>query len=84
MIFLDGQFVSESDARVSAFDAGLMHSVGLFETMSASLSGGEARVHFLDQHMERLVDSARELGLTDAVSASGLADAVVQPVHRAA
>jgi branched-subunit amino acid aminotransferase/4-amino-4-deoxychorismate lyase len=34
-VFLQGSFVQQSQALVSAFDAGLQHAVGLFETMTA-------------------------------------------------
>jgi branched-subunit amino acid aminotransferase/4-amino-4-deoxychorismate lyase len=34
-VFLNGSFISRDDARISAFDAGLQHAVGLFETMTA-------------------------------------------------
>ena len=32
-VWLNGEFVERDEARVSAFDAGLQHGVGLFETM---------------------------------------------------
>ncbi len=38
-VFLNGEFVDAGDARVSAFDAGLQHGVGLFETMLARVDG---------------------------------------------
>jgi len=34
-VFLNGRFVSRDEAVVSAFDAGLQHGVGLFETLKA-------------------------------------------------
>lgn len=81
-VFLDGRFVERGDARIAAFDAGLQHGVGLFETMHARLSGGEAMVRGLDRHIERLVESARMLGLSTDLRAGPLAEAVVATVER--
>jgi branched-chain amino acid aminotransferase len=69
---------------VSAFDAGFQHGVGLFETMLASVSGGEARVPFLGDHLDRLVESARALGLSESLRRDPLGDAVVETAERAA
>lgn len=90
-VFLNGRFVDRDQAVVSAFDAGLQHGVGLFETMLGS-AGAPARdgepvrawVHRLEDHLERLVASARELGLSDRLRAPALADAVVRTVEKAA
>ncbi len=82
------------EARASAFDAGFQHAVGLFETMRAGvlrrgIEGAkthgevvETWVLHLDDHMQRLVDSARELGLSDQLRAPALADATLETVRR--
>lgn len=71
-VWLNGQFVSLEDAKVSAFDAGFQHGVGLFETMLAR--GG--RVLHLDRHLNRLDDSARALRLTESLHLDPLREAV--------
>ena len=49
-VWINGEFVLIEHARVSAFDAGFQHAVGLFETMLAR--GGRVviadQVHNLD------------------------------------
>jgi branched-subunit amino acid aminotransferase/4-amino-4-deoxychorismate lyase len=77
-VFLDGRFIERSDARVSAFDAGFQHGVGLFETMLAVVeSGGDRpRVIALWEHLERLRSSASALGLVSQLHLSALAEAV--------
>ena len=75
-VFLNGKFVSADDARISAFDAGFQHGVGLFETMSARLEAGAARVFRIEDHLERLIGSARELGPSESLRAPALAEAV--------
>lgn len=78
-VWLDGAFVERERALVSAFDAGLQHAVGLFETMSAV--GG--RVRMLDDHLERLIDSARTLGLSESLRFNPLREAVRRVAERA-
>ncbi len=75
-VFLNGGFVDRADASVSAFDAGLQHGVGLFETFGVTVADGRARPERLAQHLSRMVDSAAALGLSESLSASGLREAV--------
>lgn len=82
-VFLDGQFIDTAGARVSAFDAGFQHGVGLFETMlGGTTSRGGPWVLRLEEHVERLGESARSLGLSDSLRISALADAVLETVLR--
>ena len=76
--WLDGVFVPVNDVRVSGFDMGFQHAVGLFETMRAA----HGQVFRVEAHMERLAESARELLLTDSLRTSALSDAVQQTVAR--
>ena len=50
MVFLNGQFVPEEQAVVSAFDRGFLYGDGLFETMLVSNS----KPFRWAQHVERL------------------------------
>lgn len=83
-VFLNDRLVNAEAARVSVHDAGLLHGVGLFETMR----GYAGRVFRLDAHLERLYQSAARLGiavtqsrdelaagLRELVAANGLRDA---------
>lgn len=79
-VFLNGRFVDADEARVSAFDAGFQHGVGLFETMSARLANGVVAVFRLEEHIERLIGSAGELGLSMSLKAPALAEAVTKTV----
>lgn len=87
-IFLNGRFIDDpAGAPVSAFDAGLQHGVGLFETMTGGNSGADGStrepwVLQLDEHLARLESSARLLGLSDSLRTGALAEAVVQTVAR--
>lgn len=89
VVFLNGGFVSRSEARISAFDAGFQHAVGLFETMRATFAplttGGKARAQIfrLGEYLDRLITSARQLALSDSLQREPLAAAVEQAVERA-
>ncbi|MDP6601120.1 MAG: aminotransferase class IV [Phycisphaerales bacterium] len=74
-VWINGQFISDEDARVSVFDAGFQHGIGLFETMAAR----NGRVFRAEQHMERLLESASTLMLSDRLHA----DPLIEAVHRA-
>lgn len=79
--FLNGRFVSPDDAAVSAFDAGLQHGVGLFETMlGLAPPGAEPRVLDLVEHLQRLKTSCEQLALVDRLNTDALADAVLAAV----
>lgn len=82
-VFLNGSFLERTDARLSAFDAGLQHAVGLFETMRAEIIDGKARVARLGRHLDRLAESAKALALTETLNRAALAEAVEQTVTTA-
>ena len=75
-VWINGDFYERDLAKVSIFDAGFQHGVGLFETMQARGN----RVFRLEDHLRRLHDSARELGLTERLQEQPLAEAVQRTV----
>lgn len=78
VVWLNGRVVDAVDARVSAFDAGVQHGVGLFETMLAEATGASpsGRVFRLAEHLARLESSSRALGLMTSLNTRALAEAV--------
>lgn len=82
LVFVQGKIVPRDEAHVSAFDAGFVHGVGLFETMIARRDGDGVRVFRLEEHLDRLAASAAELGLSDDVRTGPLADAVMLTAQR--
>lgn len=82
LVFLQGRIVTRDEARISAFDAGLVHGVGLFETMIARCTDDGVCIFRLDEHLDRLASSAAELGLSNDVRTGPLADAVRLTVER--
>ncbi|MCB1225210.1 MAG: branched-chain-amino-acid transaminase [Verrucomicrobiales bacterium] len=88
-IYLDGQFLSESDAKISVFDHGLLYGDGVFEGIRIY----HGRIFRLAAHIHRLFESARaicmEIPMTieemeqatlDTVAANGLQDGYIRLV----
>ena len=86
-VCLNGRIVERGKARISVMDYGLLYGYGLFETMR-SYSGV---VFKLEDHFERLEESARDIGIGlskmlptledsiyDTLKANGRADAYVR------
>jgi len=72
-IFLEDKLVDEKDAVVSVFDHGLLYGDGVFEGIRAY----NGRVFRLEQHIDRLFDSAKAIALTIPLSKEELSQAVV-------
>jgi len=75
-VSLNGQLMPADRAQVSVFDAGLMQGIGLFETMRAY----DGRVFRLQRHLDRLANSARELGWSVLPDPGELRDNIEQVV----
>ncbi|MDY0000665.1 MAG: aminotransferase class IV [Polyangia bacterium] len=67
LVYLNGSFVPEEAARVSALDQGLLAGIGAFETLRAY--GG--RFFRLSAHLDRLAATLRWLGIFTPVAALG-------------
>jgi branched-chain amino acid aminotransferase len=63
IIYLNGQLVPRSGAKLSAFDHGFLYGYGLFETMRAY----NGHIFRLDSHLTRLRCSAESIGLTHSI-----------------
>ncbi|WP_420266441.1 aminodeoxychorismate lyase [Candidatus Magnetominusculus dajiuhuensis] len=71
-IYLNGEFVSESDAKVSVFDRGFLYGDGVFETMRAY--GGV--VFRINEHIKRLRRSLGMIRLDLSLPESSLYEAI--------
>jgi len=70
-VFLNGKMLAPDQALLPADDAGFQHAVGLFETMSAH----HGRVFRLRRHLDRLIGSATQLGLSRDLDVDALTQA---------
>jgi len=84
-VFINGSFVPQREARLSAFDASVQHGVGLFETLLAVADSAESpRIIHLNEHLDRLAQSAQALGLAETIHVDALAAAVERTMKQAA
>lgn len=77
-IYVDGKYYSEKTAKISVFDHGLLYGDGVFEGIRAY--GG--RVFRLDQHIDRLYESAKAIVLNIPMSKAQMVEATVQTCRR--
>ena len=76
-VFLNGQLIPAQQGHLSVFDAGFLHGAGLFETMRAY----NGIVYRLDEHLDRLINSAEQLLIPVAGDKDFLRQAVKQTVQ---
>ncbi len=75
-VLIDGSFYSEADAKISVFDHGLLYGDGVFE----GIRFYNDRVFRLDEHIDRLYDSAKAIHLEIKISREEMADQVVRTI----
>ncbi len=73
IIYLNGSLIPRSQARVSVYDHGFLYGFGLFETMRAY----NGTIFLLDRHLDRLLRSARVIGLDLELTATEFAGACI-------
>ena len=78
-IWLDGQWLSSDEARISVFDHGLLYGDGVFEGMR--VYGG--RVFRLQEHLERFYDSAQAIRLEIPLSRPEMEAVTLEGIQRA-
>jgi branched-chain amino acid aminotransferase len=76
-IYVDGKFYSQGEAKVSVFDHGLLYGDGIFE----GIRFYNGRVFRLEEHLERLWDSARSICLEIPMSVSEMTEALLQTIR---
>lgn len=76
-VSIDGQLVSEADAKLSVLDHGLLYGDGLFEGIRVRAG----RIFRLEQHLTRLSLGARYLGLDLPFDSEGRANIVRDTVR---
>ncbi|KAA6443778.1 aminodeoxychorismate lyase [Bacillus swezeyi] len=66
IIYLNGQYVKEEEARLSPFDHGFLYGIGVFETFRLY----EGKPFLLERHLERLEKALGELKIETALTQS--------------
>ena len=71
-VYINGKFYDQQDAKISVFDHGLLYGDGVFEGLRSY--GG--KVFRLEQHLDRLWDSARAILLEIPMSREEMGQAI--------
>src|ERR1041385_3839669 len=77
-IYIDGKFYTEAEAKVSVFDHGLLYGDGIFE----GIRFYNGRVFRLEEHLERLWDSARSICLEIPIDRAEMTEAVLETIRQ--
>ena len=77
-IYIDGKFCSEANAKVSVFDHGLLYGDGIFE----GIRFYNGRVFRLEEHLERLWDSARSICLKIPMTPQEMTEALLETIRQ--
>jgi len=78
IIYIDGAFCAEQDAKISVFDHGLLYGDGVFE----GIRFYNGRVFRLEEHLERLEDSARAICLSVPLSRAEMTEALLETIRQ--
>ena len=78
IIYLDGKFLKEEEAKVSVFDHGLLYGDGIFEGIRAY----NGRVFKLKQHIDRLYEGARTLILDIPLTKEEMTEVVLETCRK--
>ena len=78
LIYIDGEFLPKAEAKVSVFDHGLLYGDGVFE----GIRSYNGRVFKLDEHLERLYDSAKSIMLEVPISIETMKETVLETLRR--
>jgi branched-chain amino acid aminotransferase len=77
-IYIDGNFHDQAEAKISVFDHGLLYGDGVFE----GIRFYNDRVFRLEEHIDRLWDSARAIALDLPMSKSELIAATLETIRQ--
>jgi branched-chain amino acid aminotransferase len=76
LVYVAGQLVDKSEAKVSVYDHGLLYGDGVFEGIRVYVG----KVFLLEEHVDRLYESARAIRLEIPMSPAAMAEAVRETV----
>lgn len=76
-VYIDGEFYAKDDAKISVFDHGFLYGDGVFEGIRAY----NGRVFRLQEHIDRLYDSAKAILLTIPYTREEMSKAVLDTLR---
>jgi branched-chain amino acid aminotransferase len=78
IIYLNGKYVQEEDAKISVFDHGFLYGDGVFEGIRAY----RGKVFKLDEHLIRLYESAKSILLDVPESYQEMKESVLETIRK--
>ena len=78
LIYIDGEFLPRAEAKISVFDHGVLYGDGVFEGIRCY----NGYVFKLDEHLERLYDSAKSLMLQIPIPIEAMKQNVLETLRR--
>lgn len=75
-VYIDGEIVPEKEAKISVFDHGLLYGDGVFE----GIRFYNGRVFRLEEHIDRIFDSAKAIHLKISLNQAEVSQAVVNTI----
>jgi branched-chain amino acid aminotransferase len=78
IIYIDGKYLPEDQAKISVFDHGFLYGDGVFEGIRAY----NGRVFRLKEHLDRLYDSAKTIDLHPPLSKDELAEVICEVLRK--
>ncbi len=78
IVYLDGEYVPEEEAKISVFDHGLLYGDGVFEGIRAY----NGKVFRLDEHIDRIYDSAKTIDLAIPLTKDEFTGVILETLRR--
>ncbi len=78
IVFVDGKFLKGDEAKISVWDHAVLYGDAVFDTARIY----EGKIFKLDEHLDRLFDSAKGLNLKPPAEFTALKEIVIEVVKR--
>ena len=78
IIYYDGRYLPDDQAKVSVFDHGFLYGDGVFEGIRAY----NGKIFRLKEHIDRLYDSAKTIDLHPPISKEEMTEVICETLRR--
>jgi len=79
LVYINGEFYDRENAKISVFDHGFLYGDGVFEGIRAY----KGMIFRLTEHVDRLFDSAKVIGLIPGIQKKEMEDIIVKTCAKA-
>jgi branched-chain amino acid aminotransferase len=78
LVYIDGEYLLKNEAKISVFDHGFLYGDGVFE----GIRSYNGRVFKLDEHIDRLYESAKSIGLKIPLSQDDMKQKILETMRK--